>query len=306
MLRVIMFDLGLTLIDEHNRPFPHVIEALTAIQQMRGERKRPLALCLVSDFTMPAPPPTPAKIDDLFAEYLTVLELTGLRRFFEPVGAHVTLSTHAGVNKPARELFATALRRLRSRARLPDCLFITENAAHVAAARDTLDMQALLFRAPGATTFDFDDWAQAPLLIARRLPAAHNLQTAVAAHLRAAHAFETEALTRGPGPGTFTARGKSWHPLRSARLGPLDGVLVPIPAEAEVTVAPTGHATAVRVPAPTSEQLSEATTFVESLARHGQIEDPTNSAAAAARPTHALEPDAQGRRRLVRRGFSVI
>jgi beta-phosphoglucomutase-like phosphatase (HAD superfamily) len=306
MLRVIMFDLGLTLIDEHDRPFPHVMGALTAIQQMRGERKKPLALCLVSDFKMPAPPPTPAKVDDLFAEYLTTLEETGLRRFFEPVGAHVTLSTHAGVNKPAREIFALALRRLRSRARLPDCLFISENAAHVAAARDTLEMQTLLFRAPGATAFDFDDWAQAPLLIARLLPAAHNLETAVAAHLRAAHDFEPEALTPGPTPGTFIARGKSWHPLRNSRLGPLDGVLVPIPAEAEVTLAPTGHAAAVRIPAPTPEQLSEAGTFVDSLARHGQIEDPSSSPAAGGRPTHALERDAQGRRRLVRRGFSAI
>jgi hypothetical protein len=291
MLRVIMFDLGMTLIDEHERPFPHVVEALTAIGQMRGERKKPLALSLISDFTMPSPPPTQAKIDDLFAEYLTILERTGLRRFFEPVGAHVTLSTHAGVSKPDPAIFTTALRRLRSRAHLPQCLFITENAAHVAAARDDLKMEALLFGT------DFDDWSQAPLLIARMLPAPHNFETALAAHLRAAHRFEPDSLAAGSAPGSFTASGKTWHPVRSPHLGPLDGVMVPLPAHAELTVDPRGHASA-RVAPPTPDQVAEATNFVESLARQGQI-DGHNA-------THAVEHDSEGHRRLVRRRFNAL
>jgi hypothetical protein len=31
MIRIVMFDLGLTLIDEQNRPFAHVPEAVKAI-----------------------------------------------------------------------------------------------------------------------------------------------------------------------------------------------------------------------------------------------------------------------------------
>src|SRR5262245_13140172 len=118
MIRVVMFDLGQTLVDEHQRPFDHVREALTAIAGFRTSDSRPLSSCLVSDFTLVTPPVTPAKVRPVFQEYLAVLEATGLRQFFEPVDRRVTLSTHVGTNKPDRAVFTKALSRLHSRATL--------------------------------------------------------------------------------------------------------------------------------------------------------------------------------------------
>ena len=58
MIRVVMFDLGLTLIDGQGRPVPFVKEALGSIQAFVADGKR-LQTCLVSDFTMPPSPATP-------------------------------------------------------------------------------------------------------------------------------------------------------------------------------------------------------------------------------------------------------
>ena len=43
MIRAVLFDLGLTLIDERNRPFPHVTEALRTIQLFTTAKGKPLA-----------------------------------------------------------------------------------------------------------------------------------------------------------------------------------------------------------------------------------------------------------------------
>jgi HAD superfamily hydrolase (TIGR01509 family) len=161
-----MLDLGLTLVDANQRLFDHVREALTAIEGFRTADSKPLSSCLVSDFTIVAPPITPAKVRPVFEEYLAVLDAAGLREFFEPVSKRVTLSTHVGVNKPDRAVFIKALSRLQSRATLEECLFITENADHIRAARQTMGMTTLQFKSPEATRFDFDDWSQAPALIA--------------------------------------------------------------------------------------------------------------------------------------------
>ena len=87
-VKVLMLDLGETLV--HNgAPFPHVPEALAAFNEMQTAEGKPLAICLVSDFTMPTPPPTPEKIAAIFEEYLGLLMGFGLREFFEPVEQRV-------------------------------------------------------------------------------------------------------------------------------------------------------------------------------------------------------------------------
>jgi beta-phosphoglucomutase-like phosphatase (HAD superfamily) len=160
MIEVLMFDLGMTLIDQNDDPFPHVADALTAIAGFKTATGKPLASCLVSDFELTTPPTTAAKVNAIFAKYLDILDGTTLRPLFEPVRRRVTLSTHANVMKPDKKIFETALKRLGSHAKLEDCLFITENATHIEAARRTLHMQTLQFGR------DFDDWSQAPALIA--------------------------------------------------------------------------------------------------------------------------------------------
>jgi FMN phosphatase YigB (HAD superfamily) len=161
MIRVLLLDLGETLVDAADRPFPGVPEALAAVRKFKAANGKPLLCCLVSDFTMPHPR-TAKAIDAAFKEYVKILDGVGLTRFFKPVGRRVTLSTHAGVFKPDRRVFETALRRARSGAGLSECLFITENKAHVKACRK-LGMDALQFGK------DFKNWADAPPLIAGRI-----------------------------------------------------------------------------------------------------------------------------------------
>jgi FMN phosphatase YigB (HAD superfamily) len=49
MIRVVIFDLGMTLIDGNRRPYPHVEDALRAIARLRTADGKPLRSCLVSD-----------------------------------------------------------------------------------------------------------------------------------------------------------------------------------------------------------------------------------------------------------------
>jgi len=112
------------------------------------------------------PSVTAAKVRPMFEEYLGVPAPPGCANSLSRVSERVTLSTHAGVSKPDRAVFEKALSRLHSKAALNECLFITENADHIRAASQTLGMAVLQFKAPGTTHYDFDDWSQAPALIA--------------------------------------------------------------------------------------------------------------------------------------------
>lgn len=305
MIRVVIFDLGQTLIDEHNRPFAHVPEALTAIAGFRTADSKPLKSCLVSDFKMVTRPITAAKVRPAFEEYLAVLSGAGLRDFFEPVAKRVTLSTHVGVNKPDRAIFTKALSRLQSRATLAECLFITENADHVRAARQTLGMIALQFKAPGATRFDFDDWSQAPALIAHIVDPHQpdNLRGAVQAHL-AAHGVETVSAQAVGTSGKVRVAGQVWHKVSVPGHPELGDVHVAVPVEGELTRGSKGELAGTLAKQPSKEQLAEARAFVGSLATHGQIASAGGGAARDA--THAIEIDAQGRRKLVRKRFSAV
>jgi len=164
-LKVLILDLGETLVHD-GAVFPHVTQALDAFARMQTADGEPLATCLVSDFKMPVPPTTPEKIGEIFEEYLALLDDFGLREFFEPVERRATLSTHAGVNKPDRRVFEKALERLEVNAALTECLFITENEAHIEACT-ILGMETLRF----GSAEGFTDWAEAPSLVAAKLSA---------------------------------------------------------------------------------------------------------------------------------------
>ena len=214
MIKVVMFDLGGTLIDDARQPFPHVNDALTAIAEFKTTDGEALRSCLVSDFTMPSAPVTAAKITALFNEYLDILEETGLRSFFEPVGKRVTLSTQAGEVKPDRKIFEKALQRLGADAELEECLLITENAAHINKARTALHMQTLQFGSAGAGQPDFDDWAEAPALVAKLVAPDRtvNAQAALKAHLAAKGIDLFNAELQEP-TGTMTFSGQVWSPI---------------------------------------------------------------------------------------------
>jgi hypothetical protein len=304
MIRVVMFDLGLTLIDEHNQPIDHVPEALAAISKFKTTDGKSLRSCLVSDFTMAEPPVTPTKLRQIFEQYLDVLDQTGLRSFFEPVQRRVTLSTHADAQKPDRAVFEMALRRLRVRATLDECLFITENRAHIKAVRTKLRMKALQFSATTSRPFDFADWAQAPALVAhlvdpKRKP---NMHAAVEMFLTA-NGVDVTNLESGGSAGTFSASGRVWSPVSVPRVGNRKPVHVAVPVHGEVTVGSKG-ALRSKMSSPTDEDVAEASAFVASLATHGQIAKAGAPRSAGA--THEIEEDDSGRQRLVRKRFSAV
>ncbi|MFN7923168.1 MAG: hypothetical protein U0Q16_23910 [Bryobacteraceae bacterium] len=60
----------------------------------------------------------------------------------------------------------------------------------------------------------------------------------------------------------------------------------------------------VEVPTATREHVEEARSYVAGLAARGQIEGAPG--VRGARPTHAIETDEAGNRRLVRKGFSLL
>ena len=299
MIRVLIFDLGQTLVDVELRPLAHVRTALAALAEFVGADGRPLHRCLVSDFTMLPLPVKPAQLRSVFDAYLALLDRTGLRPFFEPVQRRVTLSTHAGALKPAAAVFLKALARLHVKAELGECLFITEKAEHVLAARQTLGMQALQFRALGGAAFDFDDWSQAPALIAHRIgtEVPPNRQAAIRAYL-AAHGVEVDDCPAASGAGSWPLQGRRWHAVELPQLGT---VHVAVPALVRLSRRPNGELAAA-LPQANAEAITEAGDFARSLAAHGQID---SGDGAPGRTTHALAVDTEGRRRLVRRHLSA-
>lgn len=309
MIRVVMFDLGLTLIDAHDKPFAHVAEALATIKALKAADGKRLRACLVSDFTMAEPPNAAQKARALFTDYLALLAPSGLRPFFEPVQRCITLSTQAGAFKPSRVVFETALRRLQVKAALAECVLITENAAHVKAVRSTLHMKALQFGPAGAAGVDFSDWSQAPALLAHLIApdhasAAHagNTHAAVTARL-AAQGMTVTALEAGAQKGHLKAYGHAWHPVSVPGEPGLQHVHMTVPVDADVSLGPAGEVHA-KVNAPAREHVAEATAFAVSLAANQQIGPPGAPRAAGA--THEITTDASGQRRLVRKRFSAV
>ena len=304
MIRVVMFDLGSTLVDNDVHPFAHVEDALTAISDFKTADGKPLLSCLVSDFTMPPAPVTDAKVAGLFNEYLAILDATGLRPFFEPVNERVTLSTQAGVKKPDRKIFETALQRLGAGVGLEECLFITEDAVHIEKARDVLKMGTLQFRSGGSSQFDFDDWAEAPALIAN-LVAPHqesNTQAAIKAHL-ATKGIDMLGSEQAGSPDEMTFSGQMWSPISVPGFDDLKDVHVAIPVEGKVTRGRKGEVRSV-AKQPSAEQVEEVSSFVRSLAEHGQIAGHAGKDAKGT--THQIETDKKGTRRLVRKRYSAL
>jgi hypothetical protein len=254
---------------------------------------------------MPEPPVTTAKIDALFLEYLDVLEHTALKDYFEPVERCVTLSTHAGVYKPDRKIFETAIERLGVNAELDECLFITENADHIKAC-GKLHMKTLTFGVKGSPE-GFDDWSNGPMMIARLVaPSSHkDTELALKVSLAATHRMDlVSAAPQGSKKGAISARVRVWHAIDDPSLGELNGVHVELPTEAELSLDARGAIESVRQARPSDDIVAEATQYVRGLAGTGQIaSDPKKRPLGA---THELSVDSEGRRYLKRKRYSAL
>ncbi|MDN3275189.1 hypothetical protein QWJ07_13085 [Frankia sp. RB7] len=298
MIKALLLDLGDTLIDTATeKPFPGVEDALGVIETFETADHAPLVVCLVSDYTMPDSR-TPEAIASLFAEYLEVLDRTGLRRFFEPVEERVTLSTHAGVRKPAALVFETALKRAKVDGGLNQALFITENAEHIAACRK-LGMKTLQYGA------DFTSWSQAPLLISQSIGAA-NLANSAAVFRRALadRGVKLQSI-EDLSPNEFRGTARNLVKLQSPDLGHFNDVYVELPVEVEARLDAAGRIAAVQS-TPRPDDVAEAIQQLQSLVANKQITDGPPDPASPVLPTHRLETDSEGRRILRRRRFTAF
>jgi FMN phosphatase YigB (HAD superfamily) len=139
----VLFDLGDTL-EHDDEPFPEARSTLEALRALRDEAGQPaVRLGLVSDFLEPG---SPAEIPAIRRQYFAILDVVGIRDLFEPVEEHVTLSTEVGVRKPAEAIFRAAVEQ--GGVGFPDTVFVTENRAHVLAARQ-LGLTAVQVKGPG-------------------------------------------------------------------------------------------------------------------------------------------------------------
>lgn len=150
-MKIILFDLGRTL-EDRDVLLPGARETLQAIQVMRDSSGEAVAMALVSDFDMPN---RLEQIPVIRQQYYDILDSLGIRSFFEPVSERVTLSTEVGVFKPDEKIFRAVVEKIDEDLSFQFVIFITENLAHVEAARD-LGMTAVHFKEPGQTTGDAD------------------------------------------------------------------------------------------------------------------------------------------------------
>ncbi|HLM03444.1 MAG TPA: hypothetical protein VK400_20490 [Pyrinomonadaceae bacterium] len=309
MIRVLMLDLGGTLIDADRRLFPHVSEALEILRGFETEAFEPLRVCLVSDYYMPTPD---RGVEDIFQEYVGLLENLNLREFFEPVERHVTLSTHAGVRKPERRVFELAVERLNPTegANLDQCLFITESAEHAAAAR-LLGMKTLLFsETSGAAEADFSDWSEAPLLISQIVSAESMNNLDAALRLRLAVEYDSELIfvseKSADGGAVHAQVNKSFALPLADSTGEESGhqSIAVLPVNVEIKMNEKGRITAVNSEEPDEESLAEAAHYIKTLNENKQVargEEPLKPG-----ETHRETVNEKGEKRIKRKRFSAI
>ena len=311
MLRILMFDVGNTLIRETDLSlFPHLLVALDALHGFTISDGRPLASCLVSNFPKELPV-APQDLPEVFHQFLSMLPAELVERF-NPVDQRVTLSAHAGVSKPDPKVFTTAIGRLGLSAGLDSCLLITEEHKHIVRARQ-LGMSTLQFGgadSPPPAGTDFTDWSEAPMLIAHKLngsvPVPSNLAAAVRALLAATHPQLEDVTVQHRSNQAETAlsvQAQALVPINDSALGDLDGVRVALPVTGSLKLSPSGRVLGLEGAQPSEDDIDDAKQMVRSLASTGQIKD---QGKVGRGPTHEVVQDPQGWRVLRRKRFSAI
>lgn len=166
MIKLVLFDLGETLVNKTRKPFPGAVAALEAVAELKTAAGKPVVLGLVSDYYPVEPPGDESAIAAKEKEYQAILDAAGLDRFFRPFAERVTLSTRAGVRKPARKLFEMAAERSGTGATLAECLFVTEEAEHLKKAK-VYGLTAVRFGTGPGFEPAFGDWKDAPAVLGK-------------------------------------------------------------------------------------------------------------------------------------------
>jgi hypothetical protein len=300
--KLILFDVGETLIHD-GQPFPYVIDALKVIADFTTDSGTSVLLGVVSDFNMPSPTVTESKIAALEHDFLKILVTAHLDVYFQPFAERVTLSTRAGVFKPARSIFELAAQRSGIDPTFAECLFVTEKETHLDACK-TYGMKTVKFGADSPNHPTFSDWRDGPTVIAH---------TAVPDSTSSGDAALAFALSTRHNIAGFIPLNRSDDKLHGQadrlvqldrpELGDLRGIYVNIPTDVAVTQSNDGKLSDVMQMSPLPEDIVDAAATVKSLQHHGKIDSPEHPQAGA---THQIENDEQGRRVLVRRRYSMV
>jgi hypothetical protein len=302
MIKLALFDVGETLVHE-GQALPHAVAALEAIRGFTTTAREPLALGVVSDYLMPASPVTEAKIAALERDFENILAGAGLKKFFTPTAQRITLSSRAGVNKPSRRIFELAAERSGTGAALAECLFVTEDAQHLAKCQE-YGMTPVQFGAGTGAWPSFSDWTDAPGILARLVSPgdASPRAAAAAVALSARHGLVGFTPRAGSaGERTVAGQAKRLVQLTDERLGPLRGVYVELPTDVTVHFAPDGRVEDVAATPPEKDEVAEAANYVAGLVKSKQV---AMRGQPPARAPYVVEEDDAGRKRLVRRGYA--
>jgi len=189
-VRLIVFDLGETL-EHRGRLRAGARALLDALKASPDGEGHPPEMALLSDYGEAA---SPAESARLRKEYLAGLRSLGLARYFKPPDKRVTLSSDIGAFKPDKHLFRTATNKIKPGLPYHDVVFVTENAAHVRAARG-LGMLAVQVSAPGQAGGEVDSLPELLPVLRRLLEFAPCTKTPA---IRAARTESPAVPARGP------------------------------------------------------------------------------------------------------------
>jgi hypothetical protein len=281
---------------------PHVREALEMISRFETAGEQSLKLALVADYDKPTAPTTSRKVNTIFNKFVSKLESLQLQEFFEPAEQHVTLSTHVGFTIPDQILFKKALQRLRLRIGFNAILFIGDRAEDIKDCRG-LGMYALLF--DGSGKGDFNDWADAPLLIARLVDpeSSANLSLALQVQLNTNYDMQLVRVVNRPSRNVVHALGKKLFPLPLKKdRGAKEMIEVPFTVNLDISLDKRGLIREVKTDQPTAEALAESADYVETLEANKQIAYGKEKVSRRGH-THELITDAKGRKVLTRKQF---
>ncbi|HEX8246854.1 MAG TPA: hypothetical protein VF599_01625, partial [Pyrinomonadaceae bacterium] len=201
-------------------------------------------------------------------------------------------------------IFELAVERLGLNAGLDECLFITENAGHTDEAR-RLGIKTLLFGETDAED-GFDDWSEAPLLIAQMVSpeSPNNLEGALRLRLAVEHDLELLFVSEKSEDGIIHGQVNKSLPLPVAESESRQSSVVTIPVNVEIEMNNQGRILAVNSEEPDKETLDEAAHYIKTLDENKQIS--RRKGPLAQGETHRETVNEKGEKRIKRERFSAF
>jgi FMN phosphatase YigB (HAD superfamily) len=152
-MKVILFDLGDTLVRRASPTspiyeiVPDAPETLQTIFDMKNDNTS-LVLSLVSDTHKPSEVPlSDIKKITRKNETIQILESTQIKKYFEPLDLHMTISSDIGFTKfeNLKDFIRIALNKINKKISFQDVLFVTELEEHILSAK-SLNIKTIHFR----------------------------------------------------------------------------------------------------------------------------------------------------------------